>query len=389
MKIKTIKKAGNLRGKRVLVRCDFNVPIKGRKVADDFKIVQSLPTVRYLVAKGARVVLLTHLGRPKGKKDKNYKLKVVSHRLTKLLGGRVKYVEDCVNREAQEAAAKMKSGQVVLLENLRFYKGEEDNNKEFAESLAGLADIYVNDAMAVSHREHASVSAVREFLPSYAGLLLEKEIENLQKVLKPEKPLVAIIGGAKIETKVPVIRNLAKKASKVLIGGMLAYDFLAAKKWSTGKYRVDKANAKLAKKLLSKKVILPVDLVVSNKSGGQGKVNLTPANKLPKNCWQYDIGPETIRLYAQCIKEAKTVIWNGPMGMFEEERFRQGTLAVARLVAEMSSGRAFGVVGGGETVSALKQTKMLEHVDWVSTSGGAMLAYLAGEKLPGLLNIVR
>ncbi|PIR93218.1 phosphoglycerate kinase [Candidatus Falkowbacteria bacterium CG10_big_fil_rev_8_21_14_0_10_43_10] len=389
MKIKSVKSLSDLRGKKVLVRCDFNVAIKGKKIGDDFKIVQSLPTIRYLTAKGAKVIIITHLGRPQGKKVASCKLSVISSKLTKLLGKRVTYVEDCAGKRARDAAEKMKDGQIVLLENLRFYKDEEENNREFAKGLAELADIYVNDALAASHRKHASVCAVQEFLPSYAGLLLEKEVLNLQKVLHPVRPFVIIIGGAKLETKVPVMKNLRKKTDAVLIGGMITYDFLAAKKWSTGKYKVEKSQKRLAKRLLYRNVILPLDFVVSNKTNGRGVVRVVNAQELPKNFWQFDIGPQTIREYARHIKSAKTIIWNGPMGMFESEHFKHGTLAVARLVAAVSSGRAFGIVGGGETATALKQTKMIEYVDFVSTSGGAMLEYLAGNKLPGLKNIIK
>ncbi len=400
VKIKSIKNLRNLRGKKVLVRCDFNVGIenppspKGSgeargKIIDDFKIVQSLPTIRFLISKGAKVILMTHLGRPDGKKVVSLKLSPISTRLTKLLDKKVKYINDCVGQKAQNAVDKMKNGQIVLLENLRFYKEEESNDVEFAERLAELADVYVNNAMAVSHRAHASVDKIKKFLTSYAGLLLQQELTNLNKVLHPRKPLVVIIGGAKINTKVSVIKNLAKKADAILIGGMITYDFLAAKKLSTGKFKVDKVNKKLAKKLLSKKVILPVDFISASKADGKGEIVVVPANKLPKNNFQLDIGPETIRLYAKFLKNTHTIIWNGPMGMFEQKRFKNGTLAIARLVSTVSSGQAFGVVGGGETVTALKQTKMIEHVDWVSTSGGAMLQYLAGEKMPGLKGIIK
>ncbi|MFA6551569.1 MAG: phosphoglycerate kinase [Patescibacteria group bacterium] len=389
MTVKSIKNVKDLTGKRVLVRCDFNVAVGKNKITDDFKIVESLPTIRFLTAKGARVILLTHFGRPDGKKIKDYKLTIIKSRLEKLLGKKVVYVEDCVGEKARMAVEQLKNGQIILLENVRFYKEEEKNDKKFAQALSGLADIYVNDALAVSHRAHASVAAIKKYLPTYAGLLLEKEILNLNKILRPAQPLVVIIGGAKLETKVPVIKNLRKKAQAVLIGGMISYDFLAAKKWSTGKYKVDNAQRKSAKKLLYKNVILPLDFVAADKTNGQGVVKIVNAQELPKNCWQLDIGPETVKLYARYLKTAKTIIWNGPMGRFENERFKNGTLAIARLVAAISSGKAFGVAGGGETVAALKQTQMMGYVDFVSTSGGAMLEYLAGNKLPGLKNIIK
>jgi len=398
MKIRSIRNLKKLAGKKVLVRCDFNVAIEKKKVIDDFKIVQSLPTIRLLTSQGAKVILMTHLGRPKLSqkskvKSQKYSLKPISARLSKLLGKNVKYVEDCTGKKAQVAVAKMKNKQIVLLENLRFYKGEEDDNQSFAKELASLADIYVNNALAVSHRKHASVSAIKKFLPSYAGLLLAKEVQNLHKVAKPTKPLVVVMGGAKIHTKMPMIKKLQKKSKAVLIGGMITYDFLAAKKLSTGKYEVDRADKKLAKKILSPsfssagmKVVLPVDFIAS---AGKRNTKLSPVNNLPANSLQLDIGPETIRLYSKYIKQAKTIIWNGPMGMFEDEQFKQGTLAIARLVASRGNGQAFVIAGGGETITALKQSKMIDHVDWVSTGGGAMLAYLAGEKMPGLKGIIK
>ena len=389
MTVKSIKNVKNLAGKRALARCDFNVAVEKNKIADDFKIIQSLPTIRFLAASGAKVILLTHFGRPAGKKIKKFKLKVIKLRLEKLLGKKVSYVEDLIGAKAKDAVVKMKNGQIILLENVRFYKEEEENDKTFAKELANLADIYVNDALAVSHRKHASVAAIQKYLPAYAGMLLEKEIINLNKVLRPAQPLVVVIGGAKLETKVPVIKNLRKRAEAVLIGGMITYDFLAAENLSTGRYKVEKAARKLAKKLLYKNVILPLDFVVSDKINGKGVVKVVSAQELPKNFWQFDIGPQTIREYARYIKNAKTIIWNGPMGMFENEHFKNGTLSVARLVATVSSGKAFGVVGGGETAAALKQTKMIEYVDFVSTGGGAMLEYLAGKRLPGLKKIVR
>lgn len=389
VKIKSIEQHKKLRGKKVLMRCDFNVAIERGKVVDDFKIKQSLPTVRFLMAKGAKVILMTHLGRPGGKKVGSLQLSVISKRLSKLLDKKVVYVHDCTGKKAQTAVAKMKDKEIVLLENVRFYKGEESNDRKFAKALSKLADVYVNNAMASSHRAHASVDAIKKYLPSYAGILLEKEIENLHKVLHPQEPMIVIIGGAKIETKVPVIKNLSKKAEKVLIGGMISYDFLAAKGWSTGKYEVGPAQLKIAKKLLNKKVVLPLDFYIAQKKGRKSKVDVVSSHRLPADSLQFDIGPATIKYYSQILKNVQTIIWSGPMGMFENEHFKNGTLAIARLVATISGGKVFGVVGGGETVAALKQTKMLDNVDWVSTGGGAMLEYLAGNKMPGLRNIIK
>ena len=388
MRIKSIKDVKNLAGKRVLMRCDFSVPVVKGKVIDDYKILRTLPTIHYLLAKEAKVILLTHLERPGGRRVKRYELGPIRARLSRLLGKNIAYIHDCVGAAAQAAVEKIKDKQILLLENARFYPEEERNDKVFAKKLAALADVYVNDALAVSHRAHASVSAVQKYLPAYAGLLLEEELTHFQKVLHPAPPFVVIIGGKKIETKVPVIKALRKKAAAVLIGGILTCDFLAAKKLSAGRYIVAAEQQKLAKKMLAKNVILPVDFVTAVKKNGSGAVQVHAADALPKNRYQFDIGPETIRLYARHIKAAKTILWNGPMGMFEQEHFRHGTNAIARLVAAASSGRAFGIVGGGETVAALRQTQMLDYVDWVSTSGGAMLTYLAGGKMPGLRKII-
>ena len=292
-----------------------------------------------------------------------------------------------INSKAQAAAAKMKDEQIVLLENVRFYPQEERNDAAFAKKLAGLADLYVNDAFASSHRAHASVSAIQKFLPAYAGLLLEQELTHLQKVLRPAHPFVVIAGGKKIETKVPLIKALRKKADAVLIGGMLAYDFLAAKRLSTGSYGVAPAQKKLAKKMLGKNVMLPFDFVTASKKDGSGILRVSAADALPKNSYQFDIGPQTIRAYARYVKEAKTILWNGPMGMFENEHFKHGTMSVARLVAAVSSGKAFGIVGGGETVASmalLKTRRKLPENIFISTGGGAMLEYLSGKKLPGI-----
>lgn len=276
-----------------------------------------------------------------------------------------------------------------MLENLRFSHDEENNDLGFAKKLAGLADIYVNDAFAASHRAHASVSAIKNYLPSCAGLLLENEIVNLNKILRPKSPLIAIIGGAKMETKTPLIKKLLKKSSRILIGGALANNFLAAHKIEIGKSLRDKKSIALAKQFLNKKIILPADVITGTKKDGRGEAKVKNVYQVKKNEIILDIGPETIKLYSRFIKKAKTIIWNGPMGMYESEHFKYGTLSIARAVASRSSGAAFGAVGGGETIEALKMTKMLGYVDWVSTGGGAMLVYLSGGKMPGLKGIVK
>jgi phosphoglycerate kinase len=388
MKAKTIH-AAQVAGKTVLVRVDFNVPLKGTQVKDDFKIVSSLELIKFLIGKQAKILLISHLGEPQGGKTdrKNFSLKPVAAKLAKLLGKRVSFLSQPVgSAKLQAAVKKLKGGQVALLENLRFYPGETANNSAFAGQLAGLADVYINNAFAVSHRAHASVAAIKNFLPSYAGPLLVDEVTNLRRVLKPNRPLIAVIGGLKIETKIALLKNLAKRADHVLIGGALANNFLAARRLAIGKSAVTKAGIKLARRLPKRKLVLPIDLVVKTKDG---RMAWRRPKEVKRSDTIVDIGPETMKLFGNYIKRAKTLVWNGPLGQFEDPRARFGTLFVARAVASRASGQAFGVVGGGETVEALKLTKMEEDVDWISTGGGATLTYLSGGKMPGLTGLIK
>lgn len=387
MKIKSIRNLKNLDNKRILLRVDYNVPVKGGKVQDDYKIVKQLTTLRFLLEKNCKLVLLTHLGQPEpGQKEEKFKLGPVCDRLSHLMGKKVEYVEDLIGFKAGTAVAKMAAGDIVLLDNVRFEKGELDNSKGFAQKLAKYGDIYVNDAFGVSHRAQASVSAITGFLPSYAGLLLEDEVVGLSKSLESDGPRVAIIGGAKLGTKIPLIEKLNKVADHILVGGALANDFLVAHNLEVGKSLVDNDGIFFVRKFVSKKILLPVDVVVSTSQDG-GVAMVKSINKVDKDDYILDIGPDTVKLYANIIKQANTLIWNGPMGFFELKDFRHGTLAIARLIAARSKGKAFGVVGGGETVEALKMSKMLVYVDWVSTGGGAMLSFLGGEKMPGLKGV--
>ncbi len=385
MKTKTLNKK-DVKDKVVFLRVDFNVPMKNGKVKDETKIVAVLPTIRFLSRYGAKIVLSTHLGDPAGKKDKKFSIAPVARRLSSILGEENKKVyimSDIFGEKVEKTINKAKSGEIVFLENLRFDKGEEENDDVFAGKLAAMADLYVNEAFSVCHRKHASVNAIKKHLPSYSGLLLTKEVEMLNRVLKPAKPLVVLMGGAKIKTKINLIKNLDKKASKILIGGGLANTFLKAMGLKVGKSLIDKEGIEIAKKLLqNKKIVLPVDAVTS--TSPDGKPVLKKVTDIKKDDYIFDIGPETIRLYSEIIKGAKTLVWNGPLGMFEKESFKHGTLALASLIASKSKGRTFGVVGGGETIEAINMTKMQSHVDWVSTGGGAMLSYLGGEKMPGL-----
>jgi 3-phosphoglycerate kinase len=284
----------------------------------------------------------------------------------------------------------MKAGDIILLENLRFNKGEEKNDKIYAAGLASLAKIYINDSFAVDHRDHASVSAIKKYLPSYAGLLLEKEIANLNKILQPKQPLVSVMGGAKIETKIELLERLAKKSAKVLLGGALANNFIAARGLEIGKSLADKPGIRLAKTIIRKykNIILPIDVVVA-KNPDSRSVSLKSISKVGADEMILDIGPKTIKLFSDFLRSANTIIWNGPLGLFEKERFKHGTIAIARVIIARSAGQAFGVVGGGETIEAVKMTKMDKLIDWESTGGGAALTYLSGAKMPGLKGIVR
>ena len=388
MIIKTIRDVKKMAGKRVLLRTDFNVPFSRGAVKDDFKLRAQLPTIRYLLHHKCRIVIITHFGRPRGKNIKKYSLKPIAAYLSKLLKKRVVFVNDITGFKAGNAANNLKDGQVAMLENLRFAPGEVKNSLKFAKILSSFSDIYVNDAFSASHRNHASVSAIKNYLPAYAGLLLEEEIISLEKALNPKRPLVVVIGGAKVDTKIPMIQKFYGKAQRILIGGAVANNFLAARKFVTGKSLLSKKGIRRVNKLIGSKILLPVDVVV-----GTGKNNLKIKLRKIKDVEAgdciYDIGPDTIRLYAKYVKQASTIIWNGPMGFFEVRDFRSGTLSIARVIAARSKGRAFGIVGGGETIEALNMTKMGEYIDWISTGGGAMLAYLGGENMPGLEGLVK
>ena len=419
MRIKSIKQLKSLWGKKILLRTDFNIPheIKGRtfKIQDDYKIVMSLPTIRYLLRYRCKIIIISHLepsknqigttktkiGKEKDKKDLS--LKPVSLKLSRLLGKKVKFIPDCLGEGVKDEVAGMKEGEILLLENLRFYAEEKNNDKVFAAKLASIVEggkgirhslakrifgkesgLYINDAFAVSHREHASLSAIKEYLPCYSGLLVEKEIKHLQRIINPEHPAIAVLGGAKISTKINLIKKLEKKFDYILMGGGLANNFLQARGYEIGNSIVSPEDIALAKKFKSKKIIIPADVLVLDEKGNSC---LKKIKEVKKKDVILDIGPETIKLYASYIKSAKTLIWSGPLGKFEDPRFKQGSLIIARTVASRSGGRAFGIAGGGETFSVLKMTGMENDVDWVSTGGGAMLAFLGGEEMPGLRGI--
>ncbi len=385
MRIKSVKNCRKIAGKKVLLRADFNVPIKNGLVVDNYKIIKSLATIEYLLQNDCKIILISHLGRPKaGEKAPELSLIPVARELGKIIGKNIPLIEDFRSLQGGTKLNNMKGGDIVLLENIRFEKGEMTNDSKLAKELAKLGKIYINDAFAVSHREQASVSIIKKYLPSYAGLLLESEVFYLNKVIgNPQKPLLFLVGGAKIKTKIPLINKMLKSADKILIGGALANNFLAADGFEVGKSLIDSGAVEFAKNTNRKKVLLPIDVVVSSDSDGE-EAEVKKVSEVGKGDYIFDIGPETIRLYAKHVKEASTIVWNGPMGFFEFEKFKTGSLSLAQVIASRSRGKAFGIVGGGETVEALKRIKMEEDVDWVSTGGGAMLSFLGGEKMPGL-----
>jgi phosphoglycerate kinase len=374
----------NLQGRRVLLRVDFNVPLKDGKVIEDRRLKSSLSTIRELKDRGAKVVIAAHLGRPRGRKTAALSLRPVARHLAKLLSLPVAFVPETVGERVERAVEKMKSGSVLMIENLRFNSGEEKNDPRFARALGAFADYYVNDAFASSHRDAASITGVPRYLPSAAGALLLEEVKVLSSLLeKAKKPFFVLIGGAKIETKIGVIKNLAKRANAVALGGSLVAPFLKAKGFPIGRSPALPKDVTLAKRLLrDKKILLPIDVVVAKNP--KAKALVRDVSAIGRDEIIYDIGPETIRLYSGLIKKAATIVWNGPLGYFEIPKFSHGTKAIALIFAARSRGKAYGVCGGGETVQAVEERKVADWIDFVSTGGGAMLEFLEGKKLPGL-----
>jgi len=377
----------NVSNKFVLVRVDFNVPLgeDGRvDKTEDWRLKAVLPTIDYLLKQKAKIILLSHLGRPKGREVKRLRLDPIAGRLEKLLSKKVIKLNECLGSGVKREVEKLLPGQIVLLENLRFHKEEKENKADFAKKLSQLAEVYVNDAFGNSHRAHASIVSIPKYLPSCAGLLLKKEIEVLTKVLdKPKHPLTVIIGGVKIATKIKMIRSFLKKADSLLLGGALANTVICAKGVCIGRSVVDEAMIDGVKQLdlANARLHLPVDAVVSTSPSGRAPIRIAPIGKTREREMILDIGPDSILLFKEIIEQAKTIIWNGPMGLIERKEFTKGTKAIARAVAQSS---AFSVIGGGETVSLLARLNLLGKIDHVSTGGGAMLKFLSKEKLPGI-----
>lgn len=380
----------NVQGKRVLVRVDYNVPLTPEgTVADDKRIVAALPTVKYLLEHGARVILCSHLGRPKGTVKPEFSLKPVVARLKELLPGvKIDFASDCIGEEAKEKAMALQDGQILLLENLRFHKEEEKNDPEFAKELASLAEIYVSDAFGTVHRAHASTAGVAAYLPAVAGFLIGKELSIMGQALEdPQRPFVAILGGAKVADKIGVIKNLLQKCDSLIIGGGMAYTFFAAQGYGIGDSLLDKDSIGLAKDLMAEaesrgvKLLLPVDTVVAKEFAADAEHKTVKVNEIPDGWQGLDIGEESRKLFAEAIKAAKTVIWNGPMGVFEFPAFAKGTAAVAEACAQCQGTT---IIGGGDSASAVKKLGYADKMTHISTGGGASLEFLEGKVLPGV-----
>ncbi|HRU22744.1 MAG TPA: phosphoglycerate kinase [Candidatus Latescibacteria bacterium] len=380
----------DVRGKRVLVREDYNVPLdENQNITDETRIQATLETVRWIIDRGGKLILMAHLGRPKGKPDPKQSLAPVAKRLAEILGKPVVLAPDCVGEETEAVVGRMKDGDVVLLENLRFHKEEEANDPEFAAKLAKLGDVYVNDAFGTAHRAHAStVGVTAHFKQNAAGFLMEKELKYLGEALeKPARPFVAIMGGSKISGKIDVINNLLPKVDALLIGGGMAYTFYKAMGLEIGKSLLEADKIDLARELLSKagrKIVLPVDTVIADAFDNNATTKVAKRDEIPAGWEGVDIGPATVKEFGDIIKSAKTIVWNGPLGVFEMPNFAKGTAAIAHAVAEATDKGSISVIGGGDSAAAITQAGLAERMSHISTGGGASLEYLEGKVLPGV-----
>lgn len=380
----------DISGKKILVRVDFNVPTDDRgNITDDTRIRAHLETIKYAMDKGGKVILVSHLGRPKGKRNEKYTLRPVAQRLGELLGKAVPFADDCIGEAAEKAVAALNLGDVVLLENLRFYAEEEKNDPEFAKQLAALGDVYIDDAFATAHRGHASNAGITPFIKECAvGMLLKSELDYLRKAtVNPERPVVAIIGGAKVSDKIGVLKNLVGKVDKMLIGGGMAFTFIKAQGYEVGKSLCESEMLDTAREIMEKakqrgvEVLLPVDCVIAERAEVDSPARETSVRTIPPDWAALDIGPETAKLFAEALTDAKTIVWNGPMGLFELEPFSKGTKSLARAVADSN---ATSIIGGGDTDTAVHQAGVSEQISYISTGGGAFLELLEGRPMPAI-----
>jgi len=384
MNKKTVKDI-DLKGKRVIMRVDFNVPMDKGVVTDDKRIKASLPTIKFVLDQGAALILMSHLGRPKGGPDPEFSLKPAAEVLAGLLGKPVQMAPDCIGPEVEKMAKALKPGDVLMLENTRFHPEEEKNDLELAKKMAALADVYVNDAFGSAHRAHSSTEGIARYLPAVSGFLMEQELEYLGRaVSNPERPYVAILGGAKISDKILVVETLLSKCDKLIIGGGMANTFLAAKGYNMQDSLVEAVSVETAKTIMAKageKLILPVDAVIADKFEAEADSQVVDADKIPEGWRMMDIGPKSIELFKSALAGAKLIVWNGPMGVFEMPKFAEGTFAIAKLLAESG---ATTVIGGGDSASAVKKAGVAKQMTHVSTGGGASLEFLEGKELPGV-----